>query len=71
MIVNGEPLSAETRCERTITIQRDHYRIRVEARATMSSTGDAFLVTNEVDAYEGNVRVAASRSSRAIPRDLV
>jgi putative CocE/NonD family hydrolase len=71
VIVNGEPLSAETRCERTITIQRDRYRIRVEARATMTSTGDAFLVTNEVDAYEGNVRVAASRSSRAIPRDLV
>ncbi|MDX6533760.1 MAG: hypothetical protein QOF68_1504, partial [Gaiellales bacterium] len=61
----------ETRCERVITIERDDFRIRVEARATMSSTDDAFMVTNEIDAYESNVRVAARRWSRVIPRDLV
>ncbi|MDX6594044.1 MAG: uncharacterized protein QOJ13_3240 [Gaiellales bacterium] len=71
VIVTGDPLSAETRCERVITIERDDFRIRVEARATMSSTDDAFMVTNEIDAYEGNVRVAARRWSRVIPRDLV
>jgi len=70
-IVLGDPLSAEVRCERTIRIRQGDWSIRIEAWATMSSTAEAFIVTNGVDAYEGEVRVAAKLWKREIPRDLV
>ena len=66
----GDPLSAEVRCERTIRMRQGEWSIRVEAWATMSSTHDAFIVTNGIDAYEGEARVTAQamepRRSRAI-----
>jgi hypothetical protein len=70
-IVVGDPLSAEVRCERTIRMRQREWNVRVHAWATMSSTIDAFVVTNGIDAYEDEVRVAAKRWSRQIPRDLV
>jgi uncharacterized protein len=70
-VVLGDPLSAEVRCERTIRMRQGDWSIRVEAWATMSSTAEAFLVTNGIDAYEGEARVAAKLWTREIPRDLV
>jgi putative CocE/NonD family hydrolase len=70
-ITIGDPLSAEVRCERTIRMRQGDWSIRVEAWATMSSTADAFIVTNGIDAYEGEARVAAKLWTREIPRDLV
>ncbi|HEY3613488.1 MAG TPA: CocE/NonD family hydrolase C-terminal non-catalytic domain-containing protein, partial [Gaiellales bacterium] len=70
-IVEGDPLSAEVRCERTLTLARGTWRTRVEAVATMTSTADAFLLTNALDAYEGDERVASHHSSVSIPRDGV
>jgi hypothetical protein len=70
-ITMGDPLSAEVRCERTIRMRQGDWNIRVEAWATMSSTADAFIVTNGIDAYEGEARVAAKLWNREIPRDLV
>ena len=70
-IVLGDPLSAEVRCERTIHMRQREWNIRVEAWATMSSTAGTFLVTNGIDAYESDVRVAAKRWNCEIPRDLV
>jgi len=70
-IVLGDPLSAEVRCDRTIRMRQGDWSIRIEAWATMSSTAEAFIVTNGVDAYEGEVRVAAKLWNREIPRDLV
>ena len=70
-IVEGEPLSAAIRCERTLTLARGEWRTRVEAVATMTSTADAFLLTNALDAYEGDVRLASHHSSVSIPRDGV
>ncbi len=67
----GDPLSAEVRCERTIRMRQGDWSIRVEAWATMSSTAEAFIVTNGIDAYEGEARVAAKLWNREIPRDLV
>ena len=70
-VVFGDPLSAEVRCERTIRMRQGEWSIRVEAWATMSSTAQAFIVTNGIDAYEGEARVAAKLWTREIPRDLV
>jgi predicted acyl esterase len=70
-IVSGDPLSAEVRCERTLRLRQGEWRVRVEAWASMSSTAEEFLVTNGIDAYEGEARVSARRWSRRIPRDLV
>ena len=70
-IVIGDPLSAEVRCERTLRLQQGEWRVRVEAWASMSSTAAAFLVTNGIDAYEGEARVSGKRWARTIPRDLV
>jgi putative CocE/NonD family hydrolase len=70
-IVEGDPLSAEIRCERTLTLARGEWRTRVEAVATMASNREAFLLTNALDAFEGDVRVASHHSSVSIPRDGV
>ena len=70
-IVIGDPLSAEVRCERTMRMRQGDWNLRVEAWASMSSTSDAFIVTNGIDAYEGETRVAAKLWNREIPRDLV
>jgi hypothetical protein len=51
--VAGDPLSAEVRCERTLRMRQGDWSVRVEAWGSMSSTADAFLVTNGIDAYEG------------------
>ena len=70
-IVEGDPLSAEVRCERILTLSRGEWRTRVEAVASMTSTAADFLLTNALDAYEGDVRVASHHSSVSIPRDGV
>ena len=70
-IVEGDPLSAQVRCERVSRLARGDWRIRVEAVATMSADATAFRITNELDAYEGDTRVAIRRWHREIPRDHV
>jgi uncharacterized protein len=70
-IVDGDPLSAEVRCERSSEVHRGDWRIRVETVSTMSSDATTFRVTNALDAYEGETRVAARRWQRDIPRDHV
>lgn len=70
-IVEGDPLSASVRCERTITIGRGDWQTRIEGVATMSATREAFLITNAIDAFEGERRVASRLRSVSIPRDGV
>jgi hypothetical protein len=70
-IVEEDPLSAAVRCEWRIRLCRDPWRTCVETVSTMSADADSFHVTNAVDAYEGNVRVAAHTWTFAVPRDLV
>ena len=70
-IVEGEPLSAEVRCERRFAIVRGEWRTRVETVSTMTSDADVFRVTNLVEAYEGETRIFAKTESITVPRDLV
>jgi predicted acyl esterase len=70
-IIEGDPLSATARCEWTISDGRGPWRTRVETVSTMSADAEVFHVTNAVDAYEANSRVAAKSWTFAVPRDLV
>jgi uncharacterized protein len=70
-IVEGEPLSAQVRCECTTTMARGDWRTRADVVSTMSADRDAFHLTTQLDAYEGDVRVFARTWSTVIPRDHV
>ena len=70
-IVRGDPLSAKVECDWVMNVGRGDWRTRVEASASMTSTATHFLVTNAVEAYEGDVRVFVQTRTRAIPRALV
>lgn len=70
-IVEGDPLSAEVRCERTVHVGRGNWQTRVETASTMTSDADSFHVTNLVDAYEGNTRVFTKTWTFTVGRDHV
>jgi hypothetical protein len=42
---------------------------RVVTRTSLSADAEAFTVTTELDAYEGDVQVHATRRAVRIPRD--
>jgi uncharacterized protein len=67
----GAPLSARAECEGEHFLERGGWRITVSLRTSMSATNSEFLVTQELDAFEGDVRVHAARDTVAIPRDHV
>lgn len=68
-IVLGQPLSARTTSERSITVARGDWQTRVEARSTLSASTDAFLVTSTVEGYERDARVFGKSWQRSVPRD--
>jgi putative CocE/NonD family hydrolase len=68
-IVDGEPLSAEVECERTISLRREGWRIRLETHSRMTADAANFHVTNSLDAYEGAARVFAKTWHFSVPRD--
>lgn len=70
-IVEGDPLSAQVRCERVIKIGRGDWQTRVETSSVMSADAETFYVTNLLDAYEGNTRVFTKTWTFRVPRDLV
>lgn len=70
-IVEGDPLSASIKCDRSIRIGRNDWRTRVETSSRMSADAESFHITNVLDAYEGNTRVFTKTWSFTVPRDLV
>jgi uncharacterized protein len=70
-IVEGDPLSARVRSERSVAIARGDWRTRIEAVSTMSADRDAFIVTNELDAFERDRRIFGRTWHARVPRDLV
>jgi len=51
--------------------ERDDWNVRTTTRTVLTSTATEFLLHAELDAYEGERRVASKSWSTAIPRDLV
>jgi uncharacterized protein len=70
-IVEGDPLSAKVRCERRMAIARGNWRTRVETQSVMSCDTTNFLVTNVLEAYDGETRVFAKTWTLSVPRDFV
>jgi hypothetical protein len=64
-------LSARLDWEAEHFIEREPWRVRVHTRTALTATATHFLLTTELDAYEGDLRVHASRRSVEIPRDGV
>jgi putative CocE/NonD family hydrolase len=70
--VAGDPLSARVDCDGEHYLKRDDgWRIRIALRTSLSATAESFLVTRELDAFEGDVCVHSARHSAEIPRDHV
>ncbi len=68
-IVTGQPLSATVRCDREMSVGRGDWQVQVRSTSTMSATATSFLVTNVLEAYEGQDRVFARTWHADIPRD--
>jgi hypothetical protein len=69
-VVDGDPLSACARSEQSHLIARGSWRTRVDTRSTMSATADEFVLSNELDAFEGDERVFSKVWRTRIPRDF-
>jgi hypothetical protein len=70
-IVEGDPLSACLRSNRTVTLARGGWDIRLETTGVMTADAQNFRLTHTLEAYEGNTRVFSKTSTSVIPRDLV
>jgi uncharacterized protein len=69
-IVEGDPLSAHVRSERTAELTRGDWHVRIETVSTMSADATTFHLTNQLDAFESGTRVASRSWTSAIPRDV-
>lgn len=68
---DGSPLSTKVHIERAIELQREGWGVRVETMSVMTADATHFLLSNHINAYEGDTRVFTRSWTRAIPRQLV
>ena len=66
-----DPLSAVAELQRTVTMSRDAWQIRIETRMRLSCTRDAFLLQGSLRAWEGTDEVCRREWDRSIPRDFL
>jgi hypothetical protein len=66
----GDPASAAGHIAYRQSMTRGDWSVRTETRSTLKLTPTAFLVTAELDAYEGERRTFSTSESFAIPRDF-
>jgi putative CocE/NonD family hydrolase len=71
LIRDGAPLSLKVHIERTLELQREEWRVRVETNSMMTADAAHFYLSNQLDAYEGDVRVFTRSWTKTIPRYLV
>ena len=68
-ITEGDPLSAHVQCLRTSVLQRGAWSVRIETDSVMTADATHFLITNALEAFEGETRVFAKSWRARIPRD--
>ena len=56
-ICEGAPLSAKTRCRWRIEHKRDGWQTYIETDSVMTATAEHFVVTNRLEAFEGDTPV--------------
>jgi len=70
-ITEGDPLSAAVTAERTLTMARGGWGVRIETVSRMTSTATHFRLVDTLTAYEGDQQAFERTWDREIPRDLV
>ncbi len=69
--LDGDPLTAAVDCAGRLAYRREDWAVRVETTSRMTADRTHFYLTNRLEAFEGEVRVAARSWERKIPRDGV
>jgi putative CocE/NonD family hydrolase len=70
-IIEGQPLSASVRSERSLGVGRGDWQTRVVTVSVMTSDKDRFVVNNFLEGFEGEVRVFAKTWTHVLPRKYV
>ena len=70
-ITDGDPLSAAVEVRCMSALGRGDWRTRVETYSSMTSTATEFLVSQRLDAYEGDQRVRSRAWELRLPREGV
>ncbi len=70
-ITEDDPLSAESKANFGGRMTRGDFDIRVEAHTRLRATKDSFVLTADLDVWEGDERILAKSWNCPIPRDLV
>ncbi|MFP6745824.1 MAG: CocE/NonD family hydrolase C-terminal non-catalytic domain-containing protein, partial [Alphaproteobacteria bacterium] len=68
-ITKGDPLSAESEAIFGGRMTRGAFDIKVEARTRLRATKDTFILTADLDVWEGEKRILAKSWNCPIPRD--
>jgi hypothetical protein len=70
-IAEGDPLSAETEMGSVFSYAKDAWRTRVEGRCRLRATRTTWLLSADLEAWEGDARIVSRHVDVPIPRDLV
>jgi putative CocE/NonD family hydrolase len=70
-VTEGDPLSAWVQCDRRFRVGRGDWRTAVETTSKLTADAQHFMVTNMLEAYEGQARVFSKTWRFSVPRDLV
>jgi putative CocE/NonD family hydrolase len=70
-IVDGDPLSARLRCERSFRVGRGDWQTRVEVGSELTSDTRTFHLVSTCDVFEGEARIFSRTWTDDIPRNLV
>jgi hypothetical protein len=70
-VEEDDPLSAVAELQRTQTMSRDAWQIRIETQMRLSCTRDAFLLEASLRAYEGEQQLCRRDWDRAFARDFL
>jgi len=70
-IRDDDPLSARAEVVHEIRLRRGGWDVRVACRSSLAATPEAFELSAELEAFEGDVRVGSRRWDARVPRDGV
>jgi hypothetical protein len=70
-ITEGDPLSAETEMGSVFTYAKGAWRTRVEGRCRLRATRTEWLLSADLDAWDGDEQIFSRHLDVPIPRDLV
>ena len=70
-IDGDDPLSASISMQRSQTVSRGEWRVRIETEMRLSCTHDDFLLCASMRAYEGETEICRRDWDCAVPRQLI